>query len=167
MKADSCSKISKPLFYVMMAVTVVIIGLFFFVGFGETETINGNDVLAPMFTDALLYWIYALTGLAVVLVLVFSLASFAKKFKDSPKEAMKSLMGVVVIVALFVVAYLLSSGEPIYVNGKQLVDSNDNPIASSAYVLTDVLLYVQYVLLAASTLATLYGLLGISKSVKK
>ena len=167
MKADSCSRISKPLFYVMMAVTVVILALFFFVGFGETETLNGNELLSPMFTDELLYWMYILTGLAIVLVLFFSLASFAKKFKDSPKEAVKSLMGVLIIVVLFVVAYFLSSGDPITVNGKELVDSNDKPIASSLYLMTDLLLYVQYVLLVACTLATLYGLLGISKSVKK
>ena len=167
MKADSCSRISKPMFYVMMAVTLVIIGLFFFVGFGNTETLNGNDLLSPMFTDALLYWIYILTGLAVILVLVFGIVSFAKKLKDSPKEAVKSLMGVVVLVALFVVAYLLSSGDAIVVNGKPLVDGDNNPIAASSYVLTDVLLYVQYVLLGACVLATLVGLLNISKSVKK
>ena len=167
MKADSCSRISKPLFYVMMAVTLVIIGLFFFVGFGETETLNGNELLAPMFTDALLYWIYVLTGLAVVLVFVFGIVSFAKKLKDSPKEAMKSLMGVVVLLVLFVVAYLLSSDEAIVVNGKPLVDGDTNPIAASSYVLTDVLLYVQYVLFGACTLATIFGLLNISKSVKK
>jgi hypothetical protein len=120
-----------------------------------------------MFTDALLYWIYVLTGLAVVLVFVFGIVSFAKKLKDSPKEAMKSLLGVVMLLVLVLVAYLLSSDEAILVNGKPLVDSDNNPIAASSYVLTDVLLYVQYVLFGACTLATIFGLLNISKSVKK
>ena len=122
---------------------------------------------APQFTDALLYWIYALTAIAVVLVLVFSLISFGKNFKDSPVGALKGLMGVLLLVALFGVAYALASDEPIFVNGKQLADSDGNPIAASSYILTDVLIYVQYALLAACTLATMFGLLNISKAVKK
>ena len=167
MKADLCSKVSKIAFYIAMAVSVALIVLFFFVGFNNTETINNNDMRAPQFTDALLYWIYALTGIAVVLVLVFSLVSFAKNFKDNPLGAVKGLLGVLLLVALFGVAYALASEEPIIVNGKQLADSDGNPIAASSYILTDVLIYVQYALLAACALATGYGLLNISKPVKK
>ena len=167
MKADICSTVSKIAFYVAMAVSVALIVLFFFVGFNDTETINNNDMRAPQFTDALLYWIYALTAIAVVLVLVFSLISFAKNFKDSPIGAVKGLLGVLLLVALFGVAYALASEEPIIVNGKQLADSDGNPIAASSYILTDVLIYVQYALLAACALATGYGLLNISKPVKK
>ena len=167
MKADICSKVSKIAFYLAMAISVVLIVLFFFVGFNDTETINNNDMRAPQFTDALLYWIYALTGIAVVLVLVFSLVSFAKNFKDNPLGAVKGLLGVLLLVALFGVAYALASEEPIIVNGKQLADSDGNPIAASSYILTDVLIYVQYALLAACALATGYGLLNISKPVKK
>ena len=167
MKADLCSKVSKISFYVTMAVSLAIIALFFCVGFGNTETINNNDMRAPQFTDALLYWIYALTGIAVVLVLVFSLISFAKNFKDNPLGAVKGLLGLLLLVALFGVAYALASEEPIIVNGKQLADSDGNPIAASSYILTDVLIYVQYALFAACALATGYGLLNISKPVKK
>ena len=122
---------------------------------------------SPQFTDALLYWIYALTGIAVVLVLVFSLISFGKNFKDSPLGAVKGLLGVLLLVALFGVAYALASDAPIFVNGKQLADSDGNPIGASSYILTDVLIYVQYALLAACTLATAFSLLNISKPVKK
>ena len=167
MKADICSKVSKIAFYIAMAVSVALIALFFIVGFNDTESINNNEMRAPQFTDALLYWIYALTAIAVVLVLVFSLISFGKNFKDSPVGALKGLMGVLLLVALFGVAYALASDEPIFVNGKQLADSDGNPIAASSYILTDVLIYVQYALLAACTLATMFGLLNISKAVKK
>ena len=76
-------------------------------------------------------------------------------------------MGVLLLVALFGVAYVLASDEPIFVNGKQRADSDGNPIAASSYILTDVLIYVQYALLAACALATGYGLLNISKPVTK
>ena len=167
MKADICSKVSKIAFYIAMAVSVALIVLFFGVGFNNMETINNNDMRSPQFTDALLYWIYALTGIAVVLVLVFSLISFGKNFKDSPLGAVKGLLGVLLLVALFGVAYALASDAPIFVNGKQLADSDGNPIGASSYILTDVLIYVQYALLAACTLATAFSLLNISKPVKK
>ena len=61
-------KASKIVFYISMAVSLAIIALFFFVGFGNTDIYNGNELRSPMFTDALLYWIYVLTILAVVLV---------------------------------------------------------------------------------------------------
>ena len=167
MKADLCSKISKISFYIAMAVSLAIVALFFFVGFGDVETINNKDMRAPMFTDALLYWIYALTALAVVLVVVFSVVSFVKNLKDNPKGAVKGVLGILLIVALVGVAYAFASGDPIYVNDKPLADSDGNPIAASAYILTDVVIYVQYALLAVCTLATLFGLLNYSKPVKK
>lgn len=167
MKADLCSKVSKISFYVTMAVSLTIIALFFAVGFGNTETINNNDMRAPQFTDALIYWIYALTALAIVLVLGFGLVSFGKNFKDSPLGAIKGLLGVLLLAALFGIAYALSSSDPIFVNGKQLADSDGNPIAASSYILTDVVIYVQYALLAVCVLATLFGLTNYSKPVKK
>ena len=161
-------KTSKIVFYISMAVSLAIIVLFFFVGFGNTDIYNGNELRSPMFTDALLYWIYVLTILAVVLVLVFSTSSFLKGFATNPKAAIKSIAGVLAIVVLFVVAYALSSDAPIMVNGKPLSVSNDGaPVEGSAYVLTDVLLYVQYVLFAVCALATLFGLLNITRAVKK
>ena len=167
MNADICSKVSKIAFYVAMVASIALIVLFFGVGFNNVETINNNDMRAPQFTDALLYWIYALTGIAVVLVLVFSLISFAKNFKDSPIGAVKGLLGVLLLVVLFGIAYALASDDPIFVNGKQLADSDGNPIAASSYILTDVLIYVQYALGAACALATAFSLLNISKPVKK
>ena len=167
MNADICSKVSKIAFYVAMAASIALIVLFFGVGFNNVETINNNDMRAPMFTDALLYWIYALTAIAVVLVVVFSLISFAKNFKDSPIGAVKGLLGVLLLVVLFGIAYALASDDPIFVNGKQLADSDGNPIAASSYILTDVLIYVQYALGAACALATAFSLLNISKPVKK
>ena len=167
MYADICSKVSRIAFYIAMAVSVALIVLFFGVGFNDIETINNNDMRSPQFTDALLYWIYALTTIAVVLVLGFGIVSFGKNFKESPVGALKGLMGVLLLVVLFGVAYLLASDAPIYVNGKKLADSDGNPIAASSYFLTDVLIYVQYALGAACALATAFSLLNISKQVKK
>ncbi len=167
MKADLCSKVSKISFYVTMAVSLLIIGLFFTVGFGNTETINNNDMRAPQFTDALIYWIYALTALAIALVLVFGIMSFVKNFMENPLGAVKGLFGVLGLVVLLVIAYFCASGDQIIVNGKPLSDSDGNPIGASAYILTDVVIYVQYALFAICALATLFGLTNYSRPVKK
>ena len=167
MKADICSRVSKIVFYIAMAVSVALIALFFFVGFNDTETINNNDMRAPQFTDALRYWIYALTGITVVLVVLFGLISFGKNFKDDPLGALKGLAGLLLLVVLFGGAYFLASDTPIIVNGKPLSDSDGNPIAASAYILTDVCIYVQYVLLAVATVCTILNLMVISKVINK
>ena len=166
MKADICSRVSKIVFYIAMAVSVALIALFFFVGFNDTETINNNDMRAPQFTDALIYWIYALTGITVLLVVSFGLISFGKNFSDDPMGALKGLFGVLLLVVLFGGAYFLASDTPIIVNGKPLSDSDGNPIAASAYILTDVVIYVQYALFAVCALATMFSLLNISRKVK-
>lgn len=166
MKADLYKKISKITFYIAMAVSAIIIALFFFVGFGDFETINNNDMRSPQFTDALLYWIYVLTALAIVLVLFFAVVSFAKQMKESPLKALKSLAGVLLIVVLFVVSYFLASDTPIYVNGKPLA-INGAPVDPSLYIMTDVLIYVQYILLAACVIVTVFAMLNISGKIKK
>ena len=160
MTADLYSTLSKYTFYALMAFTFVVLGLFYGVGFGNTEVINGNDMTSPEYTDLLIYWMYILMAAAVVLVLVFGIIAYFKKFKDSPKEAIKSLLGVILLVVVFAVAYAMSSDAPIMINGQ--VESNANIL-----VMTDLFIYVQYALFTVCTLATLVSLSGVLKSVNK
>ena len=115
---------------------------------------------SPEYTDLLIYWMYILMAAAVVLVLVFGIIAYFKKFKDSPKEAIKSLLGVILLVVVFAVAYAMSSDAPIMINGQ--VESNANIL-----VMTDLFIYVQYALFTVCTLATLVSLSGVLKSVNK
>lgn len=160
MKADLYKVISKYTFYAIMVVTFVVLGMFFCVGFGNTEIINGEELTSPEHTDLLIYWMYVLIFAAIALVLVFSCISFFKKLKDSPMDAVKSMIGIILLVVIFVVAYAMSSDAPILINNELYKES-------SMLVMTDTFIYVQYVLLFVCALATLVSLTGVLKSVNK
>lgn len=160
MKADLYKVISKYTFYAIIVVTFVVLGMFFCVGFGNTEIIKGEELTSPEHTDLLIYWMYVLMFVAIALVLVFSCISFFKKLKDSPMDAVKSMIGIILLVVIFVVAYAMSSDAPILINNELYKES-------SMLVMTDTFIYVQYVLLFVCTLATLVSLTGVLKSVNK
>ena len=104
-----------------------------------------------------LYLCYAMVGIALMLVLVFGAISFVRQLMKNPLEAVKGLIGVLLLAALVGVSCLLSSSEPISVEGKLLADSDGNPISGSSYFLTDVIIYMQYALLAITVLSMLAG----------
>ena len=85
---------------------------------------------------------------------------FFKKLKDSPMDAVKSMIGIILLVVIFVVAYAMSSDAPMLINNKLYNES-------SMLVMTDTFIYVQYVLLFVCALATLVSLTGVLKSVNK
>jgi hypothetical protein len=75
--------------------------------------------------------------------------------------AVKGLLGALLVVALFGVAYAVASAEPIKMADGKLFEEQDK------LILSDICIYVQYVLLAVATLCTALSLMNVSKSVNK
>ena len=176
MKADLYIKLSKYVLLALLIVTFVILGLFFFVGFDNEIVLPGQEkpLLDPQFLPALMYWMYILVLVPILLIAVYQTIGLVKKFMDNPKEACKSLVGPIIAVVLVAVAYFVAvssdsnsleaiqngSVAPILINNKVCEDTG-------AMVLTDALLYVQYVLGAICVLVTALSLAGLFKSVNK
>ncbi len=161
MKASVINNLSTYILWALIAVSVVICGVFFFVGFDNYSTINGKSLVDPVNTDLLIYWMYALVAAGIVLLMIFVFKQFLVNLKDSPMTAVKGLLGALLVVALFGAAYAVASDEPIRMAGGELFEDKDK------LVLSDVCIYVQYVLLAAATLCTALSLMNVSKSVNK
>ena len=161
MKASIKNKISTYIFGVLIIVSVVVCGLFFFVGFDNYSTINGKSLVDPVNTDALIYWMYALVAIGIVLLTIFILKQFFVNLKDSPKDAIKGLLGALLVVALFGAAYALASSDPIKMASGEWFEDQDK------LILSDVCIYVQYVLLGVATLFTALSIMNVSKSVNK
>ena len=117
-------------------------------------------VTDPQFTDLLLYWMYGLLAVSVICVLIFGLAQFIAKMKESPVAALKSLSGVLLLVVLFGGAYLVASDDTLVVSGKAFDDKN-------ILILTDVCIYVQYALLLVTVICTVASVSGIFKASNK
>ena len=161
MKASVINNLSTYILWALIAVSVVICGVFFFVGFDNYSTINGKSLVDPVNTDLLIYWMYALVAAGIVLLMIFVFKQFLVNMKDSPMTAVKGLLGALLVVALFGAAYAVASDEPIRMAGGELFDDKDK------LILSDVCIYVQYVLFAVAALCTALSLMNVSKSVNK
>ena len=176
MKADLYIKLSKYVLLVLLAVTAVILGLFYFVGFDTEMVLPGQEkpLTSPDFLPALMWWMYILVIVPILLILVYQLVGLVKKFMDNPKEAAKGLVGPALAIGLVVVSYFIATSSdansleairnglvaPILINNEVCEDT-------AAMVLTDSLLYVQYVLGTICVLVTVISLTGLFKYVNK
>ena len=161
MKASFINKISSIVFAVLMIVSAVILGLFFLVGYDNYISLNGKSVVDPQFTDLLMYWMYALVAAGIVFVVLFVIAQFFATLKTNPRSAMNSIIGIVLVVALFGGAYAFASDAPVRMADNTMFDNKTD------LILTDVCIYVQYVLLAVSVFFTVISLFGVFKAANK
>lgn len=161
MKAELSSKISSYIFYILMAVTAFVLVMFYCVGYDNMSSVTGGAfVTDPEYTDLLLYWMYVLMVIGIVLVAIFGCTQFVANIKTDPKGAVKSIASIAAMVALFVAAYAVSSDAPILINNTVFEDKG-------ILVLTDVCIYVQYVLLTVCVVAAILSLLGVFKGFNK
>jgi TRAP-type C4-dicarboxylate transport system permease small subunit len=161
MKATFINKLSTYVFAALMVLTAVVLGLFFFVGYDNYTTLNGSSVVDPQFTDLLMYWMYALVAAGIICVVLFVFADFISLLKNEPSKAIKTVVALVLIVALFGGAYALASDAPIRMADNTLFDDK------ASLILSDVCIYVQYVLLIASVALTIVGFFGVFKALNK
>ena len=150
------SKFAKILQYVLLAVGVVIIALFYVQnGSGQFALSNLADVLSSTtLVDGLLWWVYALIVLAIALILVLAcVATFGNK-KSLKSTGLVLLLAVVLVVA----SYFLASGNPVAVNVAE------QP-TEATFKLTDTILILTYILFVGVIASLLGGI--VMNAIKK
>ena len=103
-------KVSYYVLYVMFAAILVVLGLFYFGGDAQGDAVLmsvDSEMWQPAQTDALLFLMYGLFGIAVVATVAAFLFQFGTALKDNPGNALKSLIGVIVLVAVVVIAWAM------------------------------------------------------------
>lgn len=148
-------KVSYYVLYVLFAIILIVLGLFFFGGDAQGDAVlMGVDpaMWQPAQTDSLLYLMYGLFGLAVLATVLAFLFQFGAALKDNPGNALKSLLGFVLLIAILVIAWAMGSAEPLVIPG---YDGTDN--VPFWLKLTDMFLYTIYTLLGLTILAMLFG----------
>ena len=139
MENQKYAKIFKLCLVALLVVSVVILVWGFFKGF------EANDGAA---TDVLLYWAYAVLGLALASVICLGLYVTAT---TNPKGLVKIGIAVVAAAALFGVCYLLASGAPaVGYSGATL------PTATELKM-TDTILNMAYIVGGAAILSIICG----------
>ena len=154
-------KVSGTVLYVMLAITLVILGMFFFGG--ETpldqRLVADTAMEEPAQTDALIYWMYILFGIAVIITIAAAIYQFVTGFIDSPMTAIKSLLGLILIIVVLVISWAMGSDQPLVMPG---YDGAEN--VPFWLKLTDMFLYTLYIMMGAMILL-IFGF-GIAKKFK-
>ena len=148
-------KVSYYVLYVMFAAILVVLGMFYFGGDAQGDSVLMNvdsEMWQPAQTDALIYLMYGLFGLAVIATLAAFLFQFGTALKDNPGKALKSLIGVIILAVVVIVAWVMGSGEPLNIPG---YDGSDN--VPFWLKITDMFLYTIYILLAATVLSMIFS----------
>ena len=147
-------KVSYYVFYVCIALILVVLGMFFGVGYNE---INAAGLVEPANTPALMYLMYGMFAVTVIATLIGAIAQFGGALKDNPKGAIKSLLGLILLVVLLIVTYNLGSSETVVLGGG--AEYSDTTMLK----VTDMFLYSTYVLFAIAAIGALVNLSGILK----
>ena len=146
-------KVSYYIFYVLIALILVVLGMFFGVGYNNPM----GDYNAPQHTETLIFLIYGFLALCLLVTVLGGLAQFALSLKDDPKSAVKSLLAIALFAGVLVGAYVMGSEEPLTMaSGEVFTDT-------TMLKLSDMMLYAIYLLLTVTGVATLINLSGIFK----
>ncbi len=100
------SKITSVLLYLFMAVSVILLVLFYKTTAEIPEDTNFDGQIAHYggILDTIMYWAYVLLGLATVAALLFPLVRLFTR----PKEAVRSLISFAIIAVVVFIAYMLA-----------------------------------------------------------
>ncbi len=118
--------------YILIAISVITVAMYF-LGLGDV--------------DQMLIWGYILLGIEVAAVIILPLFNLVK----NPKGAVRSLVGLGIVVVLAAICYALSSDAPV-------VNSAGGFFEDSAVLkISDTGLYLTYIALAVAILAAIGG----------
>jgi hypothetical protein len=96
------SKLSQYILWALMAISLVLIGIFFFGGF--VEGTEGTSLAEPLITETILRWAYILLIITLVAVLGFMLVSMFSSVKALKRTGI--VMGIAVV--LIFISYQLA-----------------------------------------------------------
>ena len=162
-KNKSAEQVSQRIFYILIALAVLVFGLFFLVGYDMSFEEN-PDFNAPLFTDVLigLMWLFLVGGIGLAIY------SMWKDYRGSRSEAVVNGVPVrrifritwIGLLALLVLTFALGSSAPMLINGENYADWLWLKL-SDMFVITSLLM------LLAGMGAVIFGATRYIRKVKK
>ena len=162
-RKKSAEQVSQRIFYILIALAVLVFGLFFLVGYDMPFEEN-PDFNAPLFTDVLigLMWLFLVGGIGLAIY------SMWKNYRGSRSEAVVNGVPVrrifritwIGLLALLVLTFALGSSAPMLINGENYADWLWLKL-SDMFVITSLLM------LLAGMGAVIFGATRYIRKVKK
>ncbi|MCE2617158.1 MAG: hypothetical protein ACTTKN_08195 [Phocaeicola sp.] len=149
-------KFSYRILYVLFAIIIVVLGLFYFVGYNNPM----GEYNAPQHTETLIILLYALAIFAFVMFFIGKFTHVVSLLKNEPKQGLRFLIFDIVLIALLAITWAIGSTDP--------VTLTDGSVFSDASMikLTDCMLNSLYILLIVGVVGLLLNLSGIFKKIK-
>ncbi len=135
------SKILSLVLYALLAVTVVLTILYFTGG-----EVPGELYATPVYTDLFLNWAKLLVALTAAITVLFEIVNIVL----NPKNAVRSLISVGVLIVIALVSYSLADDTPLMLSG---YEGGDN--VPSMLKMAGAFLYGTYILLGIVVVAIL------------
>jgi hypothetical protein len=129
--------------YLLIGVTVVFAGLFYFGGEVEDAAYP-----TPEFTDTMLNWGKILLIGAAAITMIFEIVNLFLH----PQSAMRTLISIAILAVIAVVSYSMADGTPLNLVGYKGPDN-----VPGMLILADTFLYSMYILLGGAFIAILYS----------
>jgi hypothetical protein len=129
----------------ILVIVSALLVLLIYVGGNTDSLLNaaGEALTVPKYTDALLYWTYALMFLSLFITLTSALIFYAKSLKEDPIIALKSLIPLAAFACIFLISWFLGSGDKMTIIG---YEGNGNEGSWAQF--TDMMIYTIYALFA-------------------
>ncbi len=111
-------KLSKIILYILIVISAVVMGLFYFGGGSDqalTATADADLFYVPNYTSLAIN----LAGVLLFIAVVAAIVSAIWGFLQAPKQSMKSLVGIGLLAAVLLGAYLLSDATPVKLAGSE------------------------------------------------
>lgn len=137
------SKILNAVLYLLLAVTLVFAGLFYFGG-----EIEGETFYTPVYTASFLNWgklLVMITAGITLLAEIFNLVVH-------PKNAVRTLISIGILLVVVLISYSLADTTPLHIIGYQGADNVPSMLAMAG-----TMLYGMYILFGVAILAILYA----------
>lgn len=160
----SSEKISQRVFYLFIGLSMVVLVLFFLVGY-NMPFIDNPDFNAPLFTDVLIILMWLMLAVAMILTLISVVRG---KRLDMKQEAVVNGVpeGKIVRITwagtllLVILAFALSSSVPMLINGEEYADWLWLKVA-------DTFVFSSIILLAVAIGAVIFGATRYVRKKKK
>ena len=149
MKPANFRKISTFVLWVGTIISLTIFGLLIW------SVFTFADLMESAALEIWLDWLYILLAISITVTIAFAIFQFIRQWKDQPKSILQPLIETLSLGAILVGSYCLGKGEPLDISG---YDGKENTYYWLK--LTDMCLYTIYILLIATFVAVLFGIIG-------
>jgi len=149
MKHKYLNTIGQYFYYLLLAVSVVLVVLFYLNSGKANQLDSTTKQIADVgpILDYLFNWTYLLVALAVVLAIGLPIVNMV----SNPKKGLKTLISFVIVAVVLIVAYQFSNGTPMNIVG---YEGNDN--IPSRLKLVDTAMFTMYAMIVLAVITVIY-----------